>query len=215
MLIKADRVRAIYDILRLEFPHHYTGMLEKSVLVFYRNLMFAIIKQLTTGSSVAVTIPTSLLSDKELRVLEEALTIAGWQIKERDRDYCLVVPGKSYESSEKSIMEGRLCPYCKIDTVYSFGYYECPQCHARVECHPGTTVAMGFVANRQLREKRDEVHHVLDSLWMEGKLKRNEVYARLREKMGLTKAQCHVAKFDEGQCDKSLKCLKQIAEELK
>ena len=216
MLLPAKRVRVLSDILRAEFPKKYQGMLAKSVLVFYRNLVFAIIKQIVSGSAIEVTIPTGQLDSGELERLEQALTCAGWYIKERDRDYYLVVPKKQEpETTDRQIMEGHMCPYCRVATVYQEGRYECPQCHASVECHPGTLVSMGFVANGQLRKQRARVHDVLDALWMQGSLSRKEVYRRLREKMGLTKAQCHVAKFDEGQCRQALQCIKQITEEIK
>lgn len=214
MLISAKRVHVLADILSSEFPEGYKGMLAKSVLVFYRNLMFALIKNATTKEPIKVTIPTSELDNQELDTLETSLTNAGWKIKERDRDYYLVTPVQENVNIEQRIMNGTFCPYCKIPTVYQGDRYECPECYASVECHPGTMVAMGFVARSRLRNKRNKVHSVLDAIWQDKKLSRKEVYSRLREKMGLTKAMCHVAKFDEVQCDEALKYLEQIQKEL-
>jgi hypothetical protein len=189
-------------------------MLAKSVLVFYKNLMLALIKKVVSNQPIEVTIPTSKLDAQELDTLETSLTVAGWSIKERDRDYYLVIPEKVEVSEEQRIMSGTLCPYCKTATVFQGRSYECPSCGASVECHPGTLVAMGFVARGKLREKRNQVHKVLDELWRTGRLSRSEVYSKLREKMCLTKAACHVAKFNESQCDEALEYLKQITKEL-
>ena len=214
MLISAKRVHVLSDILALEFPDGYRGMLAKSVLVFYKNLMLALIKNVVSNKPVEVTIPTGQLDAKELDTLEMSLSVAGWSIKERDRDYYLVIPEKVEVSEEQRIMNGTFCPYCKIPTVFQGDRYECPACNASVECHPGTLVAMGFVARRKLKEKRNQVHQVLDELWKTDKLSRSEVYAKLRGKMNLTKAACHVAKFNESQCEQALECLKQIKKEI-
>ena len=73
---------------------------------------------------------------------------------------------------------------------------------------------MGFVANGVLRKLRGLVHDTMDVLWMENKMSRTEVYRKLREEMGLTKAQCHVAKFDEKQCKQALKCVNRLKKDL-
>lgn len=211
MLISASKVPLIRGLLRSEYPDNLKGMLDKSVKVFYRNLTYAL---LGPTEPIHVVIPTGQLENEELILLESMLTGAGWNIEERDRDYYKVTPRSGEITEEQRIMKGELCPYCKVPTQFTGKGYECPQCFASVECHPGTTAAMGFVANGVLRKLRGLVHDTMDVLWMENKMPRTEVYRKLREEMGLTKAQCHVAKFDEKQCKQALKCVNRLKKDL-
>lgn len=209
LLISAKKVPLIRSMLMAEYPTKLKGMLAKSIKVFYRNFLNALVAD---DVNIHVTIPTSKLNEEELSLLEHMVVNAGWSVAERDRDYYKVVPEAVPESTEQLIMLGKLCPYCQIPTRLEDGYWECPSCMARVECHPGTTVAMGYVANEALRRERHKVHESMDKLWKTGGMKRSEVYYRLRQEMKLTKARCHIAKFDEAQCRQALKCLQNIEE---
>lgn len=194
-------------MLMAEYPTNLKGVLAKSIKVFYRNFLNALVSD---DERLHVTIPTSQLCEEELNLLEHMLVNAGWSVVERDRDYYKVVPENTPETEEQLIMLGKLCPYCRVPTRLEEGYWRCPSCMAQVECHPGTTAAMGFVANASLRRERDKVHTVMDKLWLDGGMKRAEVYYKLRQEMKLTKARCHIAKFDEKQCQQALRCLKNI-----
>lgn len=210
MLISANKVATIRAMLKAEYPTELKGILAKSIKVFYRNLLNAL---MLDDNQPHVTIPTGKLLEVDLQLLEQMLSSAGWSIVERDRDYYKVVPEQLLETPEQLIMLGKLCPYCHVPTKLECGYWECPECSARVECHPGTTAAMGFVANEALRKVRNSVHEVMDKLWRTAGMRRSDVYYRLRHKMNLTKARCHIAKFDEKQCKQALKCLQQIEDE--
>ena len=215
MLLSSSKVPLLISFLQAEFPDDIDGILGKSLRIFYKNLMFAISCHLSDRESpIHVTIPTGQLSGEELNLLEHMLLNAGWDIVERDRDYYKVVPGKGVLSEDQLIMKGELCPYCKVPTKLMGKYYECPKCLAQVECHPGTTAAMGFVANAALRKLRHQVHEEMDIMWKENKIKREEVYKQLRHKLGITKAACHVAKFDERQCKKAIKAIAEMKKEV-
>ena len=207
LLISADKVPMIRSMLMAEYPTNLRGILAKSIKVFYRNFLNALVSD---DVNIHVTIPTSKLDEEELNLLEHMLNSAGWSVVERDRDYYKVVPEQTPETEEQLIMLGKLCPYCHVPTRLDCGFWECPSCMARVECHPGTTAAMGFVANDALRKERNKVHDVMDRLWINGGMKRSDVYYQLRQEMKLTKARCHIAKFDEKQCRQALKCLQNI-----
>jgi ssDNA-binding Zn-finger/Zn-ribbon topoisomerase 1 len=93
------------------------------------------------------------------------------------------------------------CPYCnsKVNltdsaAVYhgkSYGdIYLCdkyPECDAYVGVHKGTTVPLGTMANKELREWRKKAHAVFDSLWKTGKITRKAAYNKLMLKLGLSK----------------------------
>lgn len=215
-MINSNKIQNIISLLSAEYPSAWTGMLAKSAAMFYRNLMFAIGNHIPSSAEpLYVTIPTGLLNNIELDILETSLTNSQWRITERDRDYYKVVPGNASPSKRDLVMQGRLCPYCNTKTEYRDGKWECPQCMAYVECHRGTMAAMGFVARPSLRKLRHELHKAMDALWMGGLINRGELYYKMRIKMGLTKAECHVAKFDEKLCMRAFEVLEEIKEELK
>lgn len=172
-MINSNKVANVLALLSAEYPSEWTGMLSKSARMFYRNLMFAIGNHVPCSTEpLYVTIPTGLLSNAELDILETSLTNSEWRIVERDRDYYKVVPGSGPASKRELVMEGKLCPYCDTKTVFGDGMWTCPKCGAYVECHRGTMASMGFVARAPLRKLRNKVHEVLDALWLRGPLTR-------------------------------------------
>ena len=108
------------------------------------------------------------------------------------------------------VLSGLVCPYCGkpsvlIDSreVYgrSYGLMRmCRDCDAYVGCHKGTDIAMGRLANKELRVAKKEAHSAFDALWKSGMMGRKEAYAFLSEAMGIEKDRCHIGMFDTGQC---------------
>lgn len=104
------------------------------------------------------------------------------------------------------------CPYCGkkaeyVDTIEIYGKsygmaYLCRPCDAYVGVHDGTDTPLGQLANRELRRWRNRAHAAFDPLWQQGpyRHRRNDAYAWLAGKMGLTKEETHIAMFDVEQC---------------
>lgn len=104
------------------------------------------------------------------------------------------------------------CPYCGekaeyVDTIEIYGKsygmaYLCRPCDAYVGVHDGTDTPLGRLANRELRRWRNRAHAAFDPLWQKGpyRRRRNDAYAWLARKMGLTKEETHIAMFDVEQC---------------
>lgn len=104
------------------------------------------------------------------------------------------------------------CPYCGkkaeyVDTIEIYGKsygmaYLCRPCDAYVGVHDGTDTPLGRLANRELRRWRNRAHAAFDPLWQKGpyRRRRNDAYAWLAGKMGLTKEETHIAMFDVEQC---------------
>jgi hypothetical protein len=69
--------------------------------------------------------------------------------------------------------------------------------------HAGSGRPLGTPAPSNVREARKRAHEAFDQLWQgpHSFLSRGEAYALLRQVMNLTKAQTHIALFDESQCD--------------
>lgn len=84
------------------------------------------------------------------------------------------------------IMQGKICPYCNSVPEYvdssgaygrSFGMiYLCRDCKAWVGVHEGTDVALGRLANTELREAKIITHKWLDRIFTEDLI--NKIYSR-------------------------------------
>lgn len=102
------------------------------------------------------------------------------------------------------------CDYCGQPTLYtdsaviygrSYGMiYYCPDCMAWVGVHRGTDNPKGRLANAVLRELKKAAHAAFDPLWMKGRMKRDEAYTWLADRMGLSYNNAHIGLFDAAQC---------------
>ncbi len=95
-------------------------------------------------------------------------------------------------------------------------FWRCVPCQAHVGCHEkhrkttgvdGITVtsdgtlALGSLANAELREARSEVHKEFDPIWHY--MPRKKAYAWLANELGIDVNSCHIAMFDLAMCKKS------------
>ena len=114
-----------------------------------------------------------------------------------------------------------LCPYCKnkavlIDSrvIYGKSYgliWLCYPCKAWVGTHKNspTHKPLGSLAKEDLRILRMKAHEVFDSLWRKWGISRREAYAYLQNLMDMTPEQAHIGRFNEYECRKLLKLLKE------
>jgi hypothetical protein len=115
------------------------------------------------------------------------------------------------------------CPYCDATAVLVSGdviyprrrdlagkrFWKCLACgDAYVGCHPGTTRALGRLADADLRAAKQRAHAAFDPLWEEKARRgtgRNEARSRgyrwLAAQMGIPAAECHIGMFDVARCD--------------
>lgn len=103
------------------------------------------------------------------------------------------------------------CPYCKKEAVFfrnsthlygkDYGpIWMCKDCDAYVGCHRGTSNPLGTLANKELRLWRKKAHQAFDLLWESGLMSRRNAYKFLQHALGLSRKQCHIAKFNVGLC---------------
>jgi len=114
------------------------------------------------------------------------------------------------------------CPYCGEPAMLKTGadlfpnrpiiarkkFYTCEPCDARVGCHDETEVALGTMANPELRRARRKAHQLMDALigalsmrtTMKKYQARGKVYEMISHKMSLPVEKCHVGSFDLTQC---------------
>ena len=118
-------------------------------------------------------------------------------------------------------MKPQQCPFCNsrvslIDSAKVFGcsygfIYLCdayPSCDARVGCHPRTIIALGTLADKELRRWRSLAHRKFDPLWQSGVFSsRQAAYKWLAKVMRLPLEKTHVAMFDIRQCQRAIACV--------
>ena len=108
------------------------------------------------------------------------------------------------------------CDYCGSPAVLTTGQevyphlphlwpnpiYRCRPCDAHVGCHPGTTKALGRLANKDLRGAKMAAHAAFDPHWKGKRMSRSDAYGRLAVAMGIPARDCHIGMFDVNQCER-------------
>lgn len=116
------------------------------------------------------------------------------------KDPCHYCNGKVEKTLGKDV-------YPRSPTFAEIVIYKCTNCNAYVGSHRTTGLPLGIVANDRLRDLRGKCHNIFDKLWV-GRDQRNEEYAKLAEKLGIPREDCHFAMFDEDLCIKALAILR-------
>jgi len=112
--------------------------------------------------------------------------------------------------TQKRILEGKVCPYCKGETefidstvVYGRSYgmiYLCRPCEAYCGVHKGTDRSLGRLANKELRQWKKDAHTHFDKLWKDGHLKRTYAYLKLSQELGIDPEYTHIGMFSIETC---------------
>ena len=106
------------------------------------------------------------------------------------------------------------CPYCGDwaelvggDVIYprrpdlaAKKFWRCAACDAYVGCHGLTSVPLGRLANKDLREAKKKAHAAFDPIWKGGTLTRKAAYSWLAKMMGIPSENAHIGMFNEAQC---------------
>jgi hypothetical protein len=114
-----------------------------------------------------------------------------------------------------AIIQGQVCPYCKNKSKYidskeiygkSYGMiYICHPCDAYVGVHKGTNIALGRLANKELREWKKTAHAHFDLLWKENIIPRKLAYSLLSEHLSIPFKYTHIGMFSVETCRKTVK----------
>ncbi|MCF8017802.1 MAG: DUF3268 family zinc-finger domain-containing protein [Vallitaleaceae bacterium] len=112
-------------------------------------------------------------------------------------------------------MKKVFCPYCGSQAEYadskvvygrSYGMiYLCRQCDAYVGVHKGTDKPLGRLADKELRYWKMAAHEAFDPIWKSRRMRRNDAYTWLAERMGLKPEETHIGMFDVPECKKVIK----------
>ncbi|WP_408893481.1 zinc-finger-containing protein [Paenibacillus taichungensis] len=96
-----------------------------------------------------------------------------------------------------------ICSYCSCDVIYTsnsviygkeYGngrVYKCTGCDAYVGVHTGTSIPLGRLANKELRQLKKKCHTLFDPAWKSKKVKRRQAYSILAFKLGIPVNECH------------------------
>lgn len=103
------------------------------------------------------------------------------------------------------------CPAMLLDASYVYGLgsrgriWFCLVCGAYVGCHPGSTKALGWPADKATRWARHMAHEAFDPIWRSRRMSRSGAYQRLAQRMGLPPEQTHIGMFNQEQCGQVIK----------
>lgn len=107
------------------------------------------------------------------------------------------------------------CPHCaggvelvNNAAIYGRSYgewpwvYHCTRCDAYVGLHPFTSIPLGTLATKPIREARKQAKAAFNPLWRSGKgsISRSGAYAWLAGELGMPPNQCHIGWFGVEQC---------------
>lgn len=103
--------------------------------------------------------------------------------------------------------------YISNDKIYGRKYgsgfcYHCKECGAYVGTHKHRPhIALGILADAELRELKKQCHDIFDCQWKSGKIKRKKAYENLAEKLEIPVAECHFGWFDKPMLEKAIEIL--------
>lgn len=126
---------------------------------------------------------------------------------------------------QKEILKGKICQYCKNKTEYvdssiiygkSYGMiYLCKKCDAYCGVHKGSSVSLGVVANKELREAKKEAHKYFDILWKDKHCTRNDAYKHMANFLKIPIEYMHIGMMNIKSCKDIVFYSKQIIQDLK
>jgi ssDNA-binding Zn-finger/Zn-ribbon topoisomerase 1 len=86
-------------------------------------------------------------------------------------------------------------------------FYGCtrfPDCRGTHGAHADGR-PLGIPADRETREARTHAHQVFDAFWRARGLERNKAYGWLAARLGMSRAACHIARFNREDCRRLVK----------
>jgi len=114
-----------------------------------------------------------------------------------------------------------ICPECgcpmvlKVSAKYGkfYGCSNWPACTITHGAHQNSGKPLGFPADLKTKKFRSIAHHHFDKLWKTGRMSRRNAYKWLQTKLGLSRHDCHIGKFDILQCKEVIDACKNCINE--
>ncbi len=113
----------------------------------------------------------------------------------------------------------KVCHFCGGDVIFTsnkdvygkeYGNgkcYLCEKCNSYTGVHTGTNIAVGILANKEMRNLKIQCHNIFDKLWNNSK-ERNGLYKKLADEMNIERKHCHFGHFGIEELKKALKILR-------
>ena len=101
--------------------------------------------------------------------------------------------------------------YTTRPDLHHKNFYLCTRCDAYVGCHGETERPLGRLANCELRLAKRTAHAAFDPLWLNGTLSRYGAYRWLSDRLGISRKECHIGKFDVEMCERVVSVCKRRA----
>ncbi|EKO3657431.1 hypothetical protein M3906_000241 [Vibrio metschnikovii] len=124
---------------------------------------------------------------------------------------------KIYCCNCKQDIEARLTDGSEIyphrADLYELPFWKCDTCGSCVGCHHKTsdrTRPLGVIPSQQIKDKRQEIHKLMDPIWQQGRVRRCDVYRMLRETLGREYHTAHIRTVEEA--DAIISSVKEIRE---
>lgn len=79
-------------------------------------------------------------------------------------------------------------------------FWICPHCSNYVGCHHKTdipTKPLGCIPTKDIRQRRMDIHNILDPIWRYGSLTRSQVYNSLSEQLGYRYHTANIRSLEE------------------
>ena len=81
--------------------------------------------------------------------------------------------------------------------------------------HPGTSIPVGTLANRDLRALRKEAHQSFDQLYLSGLMSKQDAYLWLAELLQAPLSQAHIGYLGEYYCRQVIEASKALLDQQK
>ena len=79
--------------------------------------------------------------------------------------------------------------YPHREDLYKLNFYKCKECNNSVGCHKNykkIPKPLGVIASKEIKEKRIEIHNIIDPLFLSGKFERTKLYKIISDRLGYT-----------------------------
>jgi len=86
--------------------------------------------------------------------------------------------------------------------LYKLPFWICDTCKLFVGCHHKTTnrtKPLGVIATQEIKNKRMDIHSILDPMWKSGRYDRNVLYRLLGNKIGKKYHTADIRSIDEAE----------------
>ena len=81
-----------------------------------------------------------------------------------------------------AVLGDRVYPHRK--DLHKLMFYQCGACNNFVGTHRNSMRPLGVIATPAIKQRRQQIHRVLDPLWQHGPYTRNKVYSILSDRLG-------------------------------